>query len=133
MNKAIYVVTYACYTSEIYIESKICFSESDANEQLINYIRDICETEGLDFEREDYDGIGYHEFTNPFTCHSFVVKIVGYEVGKSDTDLICAFFQMLQNKTPDRFDAADEEHFVDVVKRELDYLDETNEYGNVPH
>lgn len=133
MNKAIYVVTYACYTSEIYTESKVCFSESDANKQLINYIRDICETEGLDFEKEDYDGIGYHEFTNPFTCHSFVVKIVGYEVGNSDTDLICAFFQMLQNKTPDRFDAADEEHFVDVVKRELDYLDETNKYGNVPH
>ena len=133
MNKAIFVVTYTSYTSEIYTESKVCFSESDANEQLINYIRDICETEGLDFEKEDYDGISYHEFTNPFTCNSFVVKIEGHEVGNDDTDLISALFMMLQNKTPDRFDAADEEHFVDVVKRELDYLDETNEYGNIPH
>lgn len=57
-------------------------------------------------------------------------NIEGHEVADNDTDLIYAFFQMLQNKSPNRFDAADEEHFTEVVQRELDYLDETNGFDN---
>lgn len=132
-KKAIFVVIYASYYSEIYTESTICFSQEEANKKFEEYISDVCESEGMEFDKDEYAGTTEFEHTNERNGHTYNVKIEGHEVADNDTDLICAFFQMLQNKTPNRFDAADEEHFTEVVQRELDYLDETNEYGNVPY
>ena len=129
-KKAIFVVIYASYYSEIYTESTICFSQEEANKKFEEYISDVCESEGMEFDKDEYAGTTEFEHTNERNGHTYNVKIEGHKVADNDTDLIYAFFQMLQNKTPNRFDAADEEHFTEVVQRELDYLDETNGFDN---
>lgn len=129
-KKAIFVVIYASYCSEIYTESAICFSQEEAKKKLNEYISDICETEGMEFDKEEYEGQTSYEYTDTISGRTYSVNIEGHEVADNDTDLIYAFFQMLQNKSPNRFDAADEEHFTEVVQNELDYLDETNGFDN---
>lgn len=129
-KKAIFVVIYASYYNEIYTESTICFSQEEANKKFEEYISDVCESEGMEFDKDEYAGTTEFEHTNDRNGHTYNVKIEGHEVADNDTDLIYAFFQMLQNKTPNRFDAADEEHFTEVVQNELDYLDETNGFDN---
>ena len=129
-KKAIFVVIYASYYSEIYTESAICFSQEEAKKKLNEYISDICETEGMEFDKEEYEGQTSYEYTDTISGKTYSVNIEGHEIADNDTDLIYAFFQMLQNKSPKRFDAADEEHFTEVVQNELDYLDETNGFDN---
>ena len=120
----IYAVIYASFYERLYTEVKVCFTEVDAVEVMSGHVCDICDTEGLDY-MEEYDGQDEYSYFNPFSNHSYNVKLVRQQTG-NDTEVIDKFIQMLDNNDPSRFDAADLEHLYDKVKSALEYIDTTN-------
>ena len=77
-----YSVTYVSHLETIYFETKLFKSEQAAFEQVAEYVKDICETEGWDYEDCGFE-VGQQLFSQScFNGHYYEVRMTYHEDSK---------------------------------------------------
>ena len=120
-----YIVSYFSYTDEPYAETGPCKTREEADNLMQLYIKDICETEGLEYDEETYKGRAYFE-PRLDNGRIYLVKMSRHVKSHTDNELIQDFADALNEATPNRLDNADVEHLTDVINNTLSYIDEMN-------
>ena len=79
MKKKFYTVTYVSCYDELYTETNVHTDKAKAEEQFLNYVADIHETEGEEFDPEEYKGKTYfrHAARNG---HLYLVQLSEQEI-----------------------------------------------------
>lgn len=78
MKKKVYTVTYCSCYDELYTETNVHTDKEKAEEQFLNYVADIHETEGEEFYPEEYKGKTY--FSEGYDGHLYLVQLGEQEI-----------------------------------------------------
>ena len=120
-----YTVSYFSYIEGAYAETSLCKNREEADNVMQMYIKDVCESEGLEYDEETYKGRAYFE-PRLDNGRIYLVKMSRHVKSHTDNELIQDFANALNDASPNRLDDADVEHLADVINNTLSYIDEMN-------
>lgn len=70
----LYTVTYLSIFDEPYLETKLCFTKEEADQQMLEWVKDICETESWTLEEVDFE-VGDMVFEENSCGHIYRVQM----------------------------------------------------------